>query len=155
MGAGEAGSSATSSARETRDATANRIEAALAVAVVALVLVASHAVEPAAAGHGTHERLVPIPCGFRWLTGLPCPMCGMTTSFALMARAQVAEAAAAHVLGPALYAVAWLTGLRALYALALGVRVAPAWLRRPIVPKIALGLLVAGWLVNIGLTLAG
>ena len=41
--------------------------------------------EPAVAGHGTHEQLGLDPCTFLALTDVPCPMCGATTTFSLMA----------------------------------------------------------------------
>ena len=41
--------------------------------------------EPSAAGHGTHEQLGLDPCTFLALTEVPCPMCGATTTFSLMA----------------------------------------------------------------------
>lgn len=37
---------------------------------------------PDAAGHGTHEQLNLPPCGWILAMDLPCPTCGMTTSFA-------------------------------------------------------------------------
>lgn len=40
---------------------------------------------PSAEGHGTHLQLGLGPCTFLTLTGFPCPMCGATTSFTLMA----------------------------------------------------------------------
>ncbi len=40
---------------------------------------------PDAAGFGTHRQLGLGACTFLVLTGLPCPMCGATTTFALMA----------------------------------------------------------------------
>jgi len=41
--------------------------------------------EPATEGHGTHEQLGLEPCTFLALTEAPCPMCGATTTFSLMA----------------------------------------------------------------------
>src|SRR5205085_6174191 len=38
---------------------------------------------------GTHRQLGLPPCNFQRLTGLPCPSCGMTTSFALLVRGDV------------------------------------------------------------------
>ena len=37
---------------------------------------------PSDKGVGTHQQLGLPPCTFLWLTGFPCPFCGMTTSFA-------------------------------------------------------------------------
>ena len=40
---------------------------------------------PAGEGHGTHTQLGLGTCTILDLTGMPCPMCGATTTFALMA----------------------------------------------------------------------
>jgi len=49
------------------------------------VLAAARWVQPAAEGHGTHLQLGLRPCSVLAWTGYPCPMCGATTTFALMA----------------------------------------------------------------------
>jgi hypothetical protein len=36
--------------------------------------------------NGTHQQLGLMECGFLKVTGVPCPSCGMTTSFALLIR---------------------------------------------------------------------
>ena len=46
-----------------------------------LVTAASVAPDPDRTGVGTHTRLGMAPCGLEVQTGLPCPTCGMTTSF--------------------------------------------------------------------------
>ena len=56
-------------------------------------------VEPDARGYGTHERLGLPPCGFLVGTGLPCPTCGMTSSFALMMHAHPLDAVVAQPAG--------------------------------------------------------
>jgi hypothetical protein len=56
------------------------------------VLVVARSVEPSATGIGTHEQLGLPPCLFFKLTGLPCPSCGLTTSFAHAARLQFYDA---------------------------------------------------------------
>jgi hypothetical protein len=54
---------------------------ALALGCAAVLLVAAM-LEPDARGYGTHAQLGLPPCGFLWLTGAPCPGCGLTTAFA-------------------------------------------------------------------------
>ena len=54
------------------------------LAVVALWLVAFQ-LEPQSKGYGTHQQLGLGGCSILTWTGWPCPMCGMTTTFAMMA----------------------------------------------------------------------
>jgi hypothetical protein len=74
---------------------AGRPAARLASAVVALgatgVLGIAAWLEPSAAGHSTHLQLGLAPCTFLALTGWPCPMCGATTTFALLAHGRILE----------------------------------------------------------------
>lgn len=51
----------------------------------------------------------PLACPFHWLTGLPCPLCGLTHAWAALAQGDLAGAVAHHPLGPALAlaALAW------------------------------------------------
>lgn len=46
---------------------------------------------------------VPVLCGFRSVTGMGCPGCGMTRSFAFMAHLDVVEAFRMNWLGPVLF----------------------------------------------------
>jgi hypothetical protein len=48
---------------------------------------------------GTHQRLGLPPCTFYALTGLPCPSCGMTTSFALLVRGDLGSSLKANAVG--------------------------------------------------------
>jgi len=48
--------------------------------------------EPSALGHSTHTQLGLGQCSFLQLTGYPCPMCGATTTFALMAHLRPLDA---------------------------------------------------------------
>lgn len=69
--------------------------------------------EPDPLGHGTHQQLGLPPCSFMVLYGRRCPSCGMTTSWAHLARGQVVAAAKANVGGTflgllALAALPWM-----------------------------------------------
>jgi hypothetical protein len=48
---------------------------------------------------GTHRQIGLPPCTFYTLTGLPCPSCGMTTSFALLVRGDVVDSLQANAVG--------------------------------------------------------
>src|SRR5262245_59876521 len=50
----------------------------------------------------THTQLGLPPCQFKWLTGQPCPSCGMTTSFALLLHGDVRNSLAANWIGTGL-----------------------------------------------------
>ena len=56
-------------------------------------------------------------CGFKALTGLPCPGCGLTHSFCALGKADLREAFAFNAIGPPLYVVSILVWLRFLFAL--------------------------------------
>jgi len=48
-------------------------------------------------------------CGFRWLTGRPCPLCGLTHALCALARGHWTEALHWHALSPLV--VAMIAGL--------------------------------------------
>lgn len=51
-------------------------------------------------------------CGFKNLTGLPCPGCGLTHSFCALARGSIGEAFEFNLLGPFLYLALVLVWIR-------------------------------------------
>lgn len=51
-------------------------------------------------------------CGFKNLTGLPCPGCGLTHSFCALTRGSIVEAFEFNLLGPLLYVVLALVWVR-------------------------------------------
>ena len=55
--------------------------------------------EPDPRGFGTHQSLGLPPCTFRALFGIPCPGCGMTTSFSHLVRGNVVQASRANIGG--------------------------------------------------------
>jgi len=61
-------------------------------AVLMTLLIAGFALAryltPAEEGLGTHQQLGLPPCSMRVIAGIPCPACGMTTSFSHFTRGQ-------------------------------------------------------------------
>jgi hypothetical protein len=47
----------------------------------------------------THQQLGLPPCNFYFFTGLPCPSCGMTTSFALLMHGDLRNSLRANAVG--------------------------------------------------------
>ncbi len=60
--------------------------------ISSLVLAVARLLQPAANGVGTHQQLGLPPCYFLLYTGIPCPACGLTTSFAHTVRFHFYEA---------------------------------------------------------------
>ena len=129
---------------------------ALGVALACLsVLVLAARLPPSPTGVGSHEAMGLKSCQFLESTGLPCPSCGMTTSFAWFARGNVVASVYVQPMGAALAATAaagvWgglyvaLTG-RPVYRL---LRLLPG--RYYLLPLLALAVLAWGWKVLIHL----
>jgi hypothetical protein len=69
----------------------------------AAVLATAAAIHPDARGYDTHTQLGLPPCGLLQMTGMPCPTCGMTTAFALMACGRVWAALQTQACGALLF----------------------------------------------------
>jgi hypothetical protein len=79
------------------------------VAVLAAVFVTAARIDPydedgSARRMATHRQLGLPPCTFNEVTGVPCPSCGMTTSFALLVRGDVLNSLRANAVGTLLAA---------------------------------------------------
>ncbi len=60
----------------------DQIQYGVVIALAAATLGLARYLRPSARGFGTHEQLGLPACTFLKLTGIPCPSCGLTTSFA-------------------------------------------------------------------------
>lgn len=93
---------------------------------------------------GSHRQLGLPPCNFVKITGLPCPSCGMTTSFALLMHGEIAASLRANAVGTLL--AAFLLGLIpwSLFSAARGrwlwIRSAETWLLYAVIVFIGLAL---------------
>ena len=81
---------------------AGRLLAGGLAAVCLFVLILAARLTPNPAGCGTHRGLGLAECGFLERTGLPCPACGMTTSFAWFVRGNVVASAYVQPMGAAI-----------------------------------------------------
>lgn len=129
--------------------TQQRRESVGAILAAAAMLIVAKALNPEPSGSGTHEHLLLLPCIFKLLTGLSCPFCGMTTSFALMADGAIREALAAHILGPPAYLATWAILPAGLVGLVRNRQPLPRWLFSQAGGRVLLGVVVAGWTVNL------
>jgi hypothetical protein len=105
---------------------------------------------------GTHKESLGLPpCNFLRTTGLPCPSCGMTTSFAWFAKGNLLASAYVQPMGAilALLAAACVWGG---FYIALTARPAHRLLRMlpagyTLIPLLLLGVLAWGWKILIHL----
>lgn len=72
--------------------------------VIAVVVLAAPAfLDPGDKLLGLHTRLLLPPCLFHLVTGVPCPLCGITTSFSLLLHGRLTRSFLAHPAGPFIY----------------------------------------------------
>lgn len=88
---------------------------ALAIAAgCAGVIGTALSLHPSPDGTGTHRGMGFLACTMLQTTNIPCPSCGMTTSFAWFFRGNLA---ASFWVQPGGFVLAWLMGMVLLYAL--------------------------------------
>lgn len=126
-----------------------RVAALLIMGGAGAILMAAHLLLPDSSGYGTHEQMFLLPCIFRWVTGLPCPFCGMTTAFALLARGEWAAAFGIHVLGPVAYVFTWGVLLAGGVGLVRNRRALPQWLFGQRGGRVILLIILLGWVANL------
>ena len=91
----------TESSKPNRAKLSGRVRPCVTVLGLGLLvpLVVACLLEPDGQGRGTHGQLGLPPCTFVVLFGQPCPVCGMTTSWAHLVRGEVIDALGANVGG--------------------------------------------------------
>ncbi len=111
------------------------------------VLVVGARLNPAGAGHGTHEQLGLPACAWAVSLGFPCATCGMTTAVSLASHGRVVEAAVTQPAGLVFALVAAGVFWGALHSAVFGSRLdrVGAALVRPRVIWGALGVVLLAW----------
>jgi hypothetical protein len=128
-----------------------RVVCALLAAACLGLLATAAWLRPDSRGVGTHEALGLSPCGWIAGFGIPCPTCGMTTSFALAVRGSLWASFRVQPMGCALAVVTAATAVIGAFVAAtgsrighvLGARITP----RVLVAGAALALLAWGYKV--------
>ena len=107
-------------------------------------------------GHGTHTQLGLPDCSFKLSTGMPCPTCGCTTSFALAADGRVIDAFSNQPFGAALAVFTAVISLISGYAMMTGLSLVPLgrFLGRTRVAILLVVVLLGAWVFKI-LTMTG
>jgi len=90
--------------------------ALLLLGVLVMVAVGLY-LTPDPAGHGTHQQLGLPPCTIYYLTGRPCPSCGLTTSVSAILHGQFGLAWRANPMGFVIVAGALAVAINSLLAL--------------------------------------
>ena len=127
---------------------------ALAISVCSLiVLILAAKLTPSPSGLGTHRALGLEDCQFLQRTGLPCPTCGMTTSFAWLMHGHPFQSFYTQPLGMILGVAAIILFWAALYISITGNPVHHLlrlidW-RRWLVPLLGFGILAWAWKIAI------
>ena len=88
-----------------------RATSLVAFLCTAIVLGVAFWLDPDPSGVGTHTQLGLKPCIMLSMMGLPCPMCGMTTTFALMADLRIMDAFFNQPFGVVLFLVTLVTAI--------------------------------------------
>jgi hypothetical protein len=92
-----------------------RLLAILISSACLFLLVTATRLTPSPSGMGTHTQLGLDQCQFALRTGVPCPSCGMTTSFAWFARANFPASFYVQPMGALLALAATMTFWAAFY----------------------------------------
>lgn len=130
----------------------NRLAWFILFALPTAVFITAALLTPNPHGHGTHTQLGLPPCGFLVMTGLPCPGCGLTTSFTFIMHGDLVSAAYANPFGLLLFFVSFSCAVTALLGLVRGWPVVPV-LERLHAERWAI-LLAVGSLLTWGIRLA-
>jgi hypothetical protein len=143
------------SSRSPAMARSTRLLAALTAIACLAVLVTAAWLRPDPSGLGTHRQLGLASCGLLATVGIPCPTCGMTTSFANLAHGHVVDSLRGQPAGTVLGALTAVAFWVATYVAITGRPGAAIVRRLPVTGALLtlLGIILAGWAYTIAVVL--
>jgi hypothetical protein len=97
--------------------------------IIAAVLITARLLTPDPRGFGTHTQLGLPECPFLHMTGWPCPTCGLTTCFALLAHGSWRAGLCCHPVGALLFGASCAVFGFCMYAAVRGIAFQRTWLR--------------------------
>lgn len=125
------------------------------IGLIALsVLIVAALLQPAADGFGTHTSMGMKPCSLLERTGVPCPTCGMTTSFAHAADGNLLDAFLTQPAGALLALITAITVLVCTYIIITGANLS-IWLQPLLRPRLIIALIgfaLIAWIYKIIIT---
>jgi uncharacterized protein DUF2752 len=95
------------------DAVSSKRVAAVLLCLLSAVFLTSMFFKPSGEAYESYFTI----CGFRNLTGLPCPGCGLTHSFCAIGKGELLSAFSFNLLGPPLFALSLLLWVKSLSVL--------------------------------------
>ncbi|RMF43700.1 MAG: DUF2752 domain-containing protein [Planctomycetota bacterium] len=125
--------------------------AAVAGLVAAGLLLTAARLHPDPSGRGTHQQLGLPPCSFVLLWNIPCPACGMTTSWALVTQGRLVAAMRANAGGALLAIIALAYIPSSCYFFLRGVATRGQWFSLFLATALVLALVaaIAQWLARL------
>lgn len=128
-----------------------RVTSAIVSAASLSLLIVAWILRPSPDGLGTHQQLGLPPCGWIVAADMPCPTCGMTTSFSHAANGDLVSSFVAQPFGMLLALSTAVVAVVGGYTALTGSMLAPflAGMITPRVGWIAVALLIAAWIWKI------
>jgi hypothetical protein len=131
--------------------TSQRVMGAVVALGCGFVLLVARLLTPDPRGVGTHQQLGLPPCFTLTALHIPCPFCGMTTAFSLMAHGRVAQAFVTQPAGALAFVLAGVAAAAGVWASSTARLPIPSnpdrWQRRTLV--LGAALIIGAWLYKV------
>lgn len=128
-----------------------RATMAIVGVTLSCLLVIAWVLTPSPTGLGTHQQLGLPGCSMLTFTGIRCPGCGMTTSWAHVMRGNIAQACSANLGGTVLCLLTIFVTPVFLYMSVRGMSTPYGWFSKTAIPLLILAMAVSivEWLIRL------